>query len=406
MSLLKDKLEQYKCDSNDALVFKLVREQADLENDDISFSPVMSHQVFGENESIFGYRDLQIEMFCTAGSLKTFLNIKYLDKISPKKFDGVHADDVMPLLTEKLPPGYHTNIDEFVKEFEKEKKFRPFGELIHSYTVNEDEIDTRKFEIYKTDVDERGFREFHSHLEPFILFYIDAASYIDTDDPRWNYYLVFEKYKRDGETMYATVGYMTTYRYYAYPEKFRPRISQVLILPPFQKQGHGCQLLQTFYNEMKTRDEILDITVEDPSEDFQRLRDFVDARNCRKLSSFQENRLHEGFTAEMAKQAQTELKINKKQARRVYEILRLQATDEHNEKKFKLYRLDVKKRINQPFQKSRNDMSKYNKVLQENELMAAMNNLTTEQRMNYLQKEFEESVANYQKVIQRLSRES
>ena len=31
---------------------------------------------------------------------------------------------------------------------------------------------------------------------------------------------------------------------------------------------------------------VIDITVEDPSDNFVRLRDFVDTRNCLKLASF------------------------------------------------------------------------------------------------------------------------
>ena len=33
-----------------------------------------------------------------------------------------------------------------------------------------------------------------------------------------------------------------------------------MILPPFQKQGHGAQLLQTFYNTCYSRSEVKDIT--------------------------------------------------------------------------------------------------------------------------------------------------
>lgn len=39
-----------------------------------------------------------------------------------------------------------------------------------------------------------------------------------------------------------------------------------------------------------------------------------------------------------------------KQARRVYEILRLQMTDIHNSEQYRRYRLDVKNRLNVPYQ--------------------------------------------------------
>ena len=48
----------------------------------------------------------------------------------------------------------------------------------------------RQFEIYKTDIECPGFREYHERLQTFILFFIDAASFIDVDDDRWNFFLL------------------------------------------------------------------------------------------------------------------------------------------------------------------------------------------------------------------------
>ena len=33
------------------------------------------------------------------------------------------------------------------------------------------------------------FREYHHRMESFILWFIDAASYIDVDDEKWDYYV-------------------------------------------------------------------------------------------------------------------------------------------------------------------------------------------------------------------------
>merc|ERR1719323_1500748 len=90
----------------------------------------------------------------------------------------------------------------------------------------------------------------------------------------------FQKYSVDGETRYCIAGYATISQYYASPANSRPRISQVLILPPFQRKGLGSKLLNTVYRHYLTDDKVVDITVEDPSEEFVRLRDFVDAQNC------------------------------------------------------------------------------------------------------------------------------
>jgi histone acetyltransferase 1 len=42
----------------------------------------------------------------------------------------------------------------------------------------------------------------------------------------------------------------------------------MLILPPYQRQGLGAQLLQAVYRHYCTDARICDITVEDPSENF------------------------------------------------------------------------------------------------------------------------------------------
>ncbi|XP_060573241.1 histone acetyltransferase type B catalytic subunit-like [Ruditapes philippinarum] len=401
MTLVHNRLDDYKCDANEVITFKLVRDESDLENNE-GFQPEMTHQIFGEQENIFGYKDLAIQLYYSASKLTTYLNIKYTDKVSPEKFDGLKPDDVVGSLSKELPPGYYTNIDDFSAALAKDVNFKPYGELLHSYTVNKDGED-RQFEIYKTDIECPGFREYHERLQTFILFYIDAASFIDVDDERWTFYLLFEKYKKDGNPMYAIAGYMTVYKYYAYPCRTRPRISQVLVLPPFQKQGHGAQLLQTFYNGCYGDSDILDITVEDPSENFQRLRDFVDARNCMNLKSFQPAKLHEGFDDDMSHEARLKLKLNSKQARRIYEILRLKATSEADKEKFRQYRLDIKRRLNIPFQKNGRDFEKLKKALKPDELSATLSCMSMEQRHQYLEKAFEEQIEVYRHVIERLN---
>ena len=100
-------------------------------------------------------------------------------------------------------------------------------------------------------------------------------------------------------------------------------------------------------------------TVEDPSEDFVRLRDFVDTKNClESVESFGSlEAVSNGFTEAMASEANKKLKLCKRQARRVYEILRLHyaqkkggLTDKNQA--YKDFRVDVKKRLNIPFQVS------------------------------------------------------
>ena len=64
----------------------------------------------------------------------------------------------------------------------------------------------------------------------------------------------------DEEQRFAICGYATVYLYYAYPNKTRPRISQFLILPPFQRMGLGAKLLNEVYRSFYKDSNILDIT--------------------------------------------------------------------------------------------------------------------------------------------------
>uniref|UniRef100_A0A8C0WLP4 Histone acetyltransferase type B catalytic subunit n=1 Tax=Castor canadensis TaxID=51338 RepID=A0A8C0WLP4_CASCN len=261
-SAVEKKLAEYKCNTNTAIELKLVRFPEDLENDIRTFFPEYTHQLFGDEQII--------------------------------------------------PPGFCTNTNDFLSLLEKEVDFKPFGTLLHTYSVlSPTGGENFTFQIYKADMTCRGFREYHERLQTFLMWFIETASFIDVDDERWHYFLVFEKYNKDGATLFATVGYMTVYNYYVYPDKTRPRVSQMLILTPFQGQGHGAQLLETVHRYYIASPSVLDITAEDPSKSYVKLRDFVLVKLCQDLPCFSREKLMQGFNEDMAIQAQQKFKINK-----------------------------------------------------------------------------------------------
>ena len=92
-------LEAFVTDSNEALKFKLLKNPQDAENDDVTFEPVMTHQIFGDNENVFGYRNLNIDLWMCASTLKTFIGMSYDEKLDKARSDGVEPDPVIePLL--------------------------------------------------------------------------------------------------------------------------------------------------------------------------------------------------------------------------------------------------------------------------------------------------------------------
>lgn len=56
-------------------------------------------------------------------------------------------------------------------------------------------------------------------------------------------------------------------------------------------------------------------------------------------------------------------------------------------------------------QKNGRDFAKLRKALQPNELAATINNISLEQRFDFLEKEFQECVTEYRSVIERLARD-
>ena len=54
----------------------------DFDNSDLSFQPEMCHQIYGDNENIFGYRGLKISLFMTSSSLRSYVHVEYDEKVN------------------------------------------------------------------------------------------------------------------------------------------------------------------------------------------------------------------------------------------------------------------------------------------------------------------------------------
>ena len=340
----------------------------------------------------------------------------FTEKVTKDETNGIEADNVLKTIADKLEIQLCQSLDEFRSLLSKEPQFKPYGQLIDKFSI--DNQTKGDFEIFLADIMTPGFEAYHQRMQTFLWWFIDAASYIDVDDEKWQYFVVYQKRylnpkvsnghsANSEEFLYCFVGYATVYHYYAYPDRMRPRISQFLILAPFQRRGIGSRLLEAIYCHYKNDTKVFDITVEDPSDNFTRIRDFIDSKNCQKLKSFSEENLKKGFTKEMAEEAQKELKISQKQSRRVYEILRFRCTDKSNAEEYKAFRLDVKQRLNAPLQKQIMDYNKIEKLKKFPEQELALIRQTTipalDTRVEQLDKQYKELEDEYQRIVERLT---
>ena len=421
---VKNYLDSFVCNGNNVIYFKLIRDVKSIDDDEVdkefTFQPEFCHQLFGQSENIFGYKNLRINLYYSACKLVRFISITYSDKVDREKSQGVPADDVLQIITEKLGGTVLTSVDQFSQELAHDTDFKPYGTQLDCFKLKKKAFKSSSnsastsssltssqnaensescFEIYRADMDIPGFESYHQNMQTFLTWFIDAASYIDTEDRKWDYYLVYEKcpdIKNGGDSpVFYFAGYATVYRYYAYPDKTRPRISQFLILPPFQRRGIGERLLQNIYHTYAGDSNIIDITVEDPSEEFTRLRDYVDCKNCAHLMSFQTTELKKGWNEDMVKEAQEKFKLAKKQIRRVYEILKFKSINKHDEDQMRNFRLEVKNRLNAPSLK----MKRSN--LSEDEESSVLGNKETRlQELNLLYCQLED---DYKQVINKLT---
>jgi len=381
-------------DANEAVNFRLVRSAEELANPKNIFHPGMCHHVFGPQENIFGYSNLNVNLFYTAGKLTQFY-FKTFDETIAHDVGGVEPDNIEEKLTKweiLQQENSATNQSHFEDIITKDRKFRPYGQKIGEIKRGE-----KTFELFKASMSDPGFREWYLRLETFIMWFVDGAQYIDTDDSQWDYYVMFEKYQNKDtlDFSYAVAGFCTVFRFYAYPERIRPRVSQILMLPPFQKMGLGSEMLKAITSQYQMN-EVLEITMEDPSPEIQRVRDFNDVNSCVNLREFSPERLRNGFHLAMYSAACDAAKINRKQARRVYEILRLRSTPQHDTESMRQYRIDVKNRLNSPY---KNDALRKMRIN-----IPSGVKLGDDERKKLLQQEFEEVMQQYTKVIERMEK--
>eukprot|EP00188_Purpureofilum_apyrenoidigerum_P003767 Plantae.Rhodophyta-Purpureofilum_apyrenoidigerum.ctg40208.p1 GENE.Plantae.Rhodophyta-Purpureofilum_apyrenoidigerum.ctg40208~~Plantae.Rhodophyta-Purpureofilum_apyrenoidigerum.ctg40208.p1 ORF type:complete len:402 (-),score=105.46 Plantae.Rhodophyta-Purpureofilum_apyrenoidigerum.ctg40208:210-1415(-) len=331
--------------ANDVIFLESIRSSKDaigLSDDAVATHPKFTNQLF-EKEEISGYENLRIDIQYTANSMKYFVKVHY-DKMNKG------ATDIEGVLDTYLKNGRCKSRTEFLNEADLDY-VPPIDNVVRSYG-------TGKFHVYKGRLTEGSgdraneFKALHERVQFQTLLHIDGASYIDAEDPKWEVFMIFEEISK---TNFYFVGYATIYPFIGIQDRSmkkgffeRIRISQVLILPTYQKQGHGSKLLQVIYEDCASR-KCLEITVEDPSEGFRILRDCLDLEACVKRNLLSDVQFAEPLSTEILKRIRTELLITKNQAIRCHEMNMLRNIRPGNEDEKRKFRLFIKRRLYQEY---------------------------------------------------------
>ena len=197
--------------------------------------------------------------------------------------------------------------------------WKPPGELLKTIQSGD-----QTFEIWKGSLADLAVQQMIKRIQILIPFFIEGGTFIDLEDPaldRWTVFFLYQKKTVElSKSSYLFMGYSTIYRYFYYkplttsPSKqrishpatldftlplptpseptfsSRSRISQFVILPPFQGGGNGSRFYNAIFDYYLHDPLTIEITVEDPNEQFDDLRDLNDLTLLRTLPEF--NALH------------------------------------------------------------------------------------------------------------------
>ncbi|KAK4138318.1 histone acetyltransferase type B [Trichocladium antarcticum] len=309
--------------SNDALVLSLVSPSpTGVKPLGHSFHPKFTYSIFGESEEIFGYQNLQINLRYNATDMRPHLSVAY-----SKKFPAVgdtEATDINGTLRDYLPEVAFQKKSDFETAITNLREdWTPPGELATTLRTSDS-----TFEVWKGNLADPAVKQIVRRLQILVPLFIEGGSAIPMDEPeddRWTVFFLYQKKASASDpsrASYVFAGYCTAYRFFHFRPPTPPlspsdrslddltlggnfdlallpcrtRISQFIIIPPFQQKGLGPRLYNFIFNQYRKHPATVELTVEDPNEAFDDLRDIVDLHSLRQMPEFQALRINTDIT--------------------------------------------------------------------------------------------------------------
>ncbi|ODQ64684.1 acyl-CoA N-acyltransferase [Nadsonia fulvescens var. elongata DSM 6958] len=369
--------EEWTSDANEALRITLVDETSDYQPE---FAPRFTYPIFGDAERIYGYKDIQLELQFDATHLLPFVKVSYESKLK-----SVDLDDPKDKLLAYLPKD--TFFDETAWNQQRALESKTFiipGELVSAF-----EHQDQHYTIHKTSLADTTTLTLLTRFQIFNLLFIEAGSYIDHTDDRWEIFLIYNETK--------FIGFCTVYPYFYFRDvpthdlaegyaNTRNKISQFIVLPPFQGLGLGANLYKTVYENFLARDTVREVSVEDPCEAFDDLRDRCDLEMLAREGVFDSRK---GFRVDKVgtqwiEAERLKWKIAQRQFERCIEMAFLHYNSPQDAQARKLLRLLIKRRV----------------YARNKDLLV---DLTDDERKDKLQDTYLRMLEDYQRIIQRVN---
>lgn len=201
-----------------------------------SFHPKFTYPFYGSLEKVAVYAGTNIHIIFCSSTMHAFVAVRSI--ISDATQESTLLNPILNLMGQ-----YEKDWDRFRQLLED----NTFENSI-SLSITSKIVFGQLF-FLKGDISDPIFRAFHSRLQIFLLWYIEGASYLDLSDSKWIVYMVFvsNNFNNGKKHRFEVAGWVTGYRFLAFPDKIRIRLSQFLVLPPFQFKGIGEALYQSFF---------------------------------------------------------------------------------------------------------------------------------------------------------------
>ncbi len=232
------------------------------------------------------------------------------EEVDDRSTRQLSIEDIIKKIQSSIPPilsveinGISTPTDVSKDTTDFSYLSHPIGTVVKSYKrnieYNNDTVEEGDFVITLAKGSDLSVASYHNAIQPLARWFIETADDVDIsgeDGGFWTVLYLFRKHEdksSDDETpsfRYSLAGYITLFHFHAPFRKPNPgiivRVCQALILPTYQRAGHGSDLLSSVheyadnylndYASSSTGMDIVEVNVEDPAPGFVALRDIVD----------------------------------------------------------------------------------------------------------------------------------
>jgi histone acetyltransferase 1 len=142
------------------------------------FPPTHTYAIFGEDEIIPGYKNLQINLTFRANDLQPSVKITHHSKLPSVNDEMKSLMDLEGRLGKFLPESVFAGDTE--DNNGSKEIWKPPGKLLHGYMSGK-----KNFEIWQSKLSDARAKQIVSNMRIFIPFFIDGGTVDFLDEPEW-----------------------------------------------------------------------------------------------------------------------------------------------------------------------------------------------------------------------------